>query len=177
MVQQLKILKRVKRDFNDNVDIDELNVDAKQSRKPRRKLNQSRRKNRRNRHNRNKKSRRPKNFEDEARYYQNRKTRRSISFNIETGPNDEKYSKMWYLNPNYQCPSNSNQCSKPRNVSNTEIRLNSESEFQTKLKIELNSGQIKVRSWASLGQGWIDSDQYRVGSRSCVGQIFGSINI
>ena len=115
MVQQLKILKRVKRDFNENADNDEINFDKKESRKPRRKLYQSRRKNRRNRHNR--KSRRPKNFEDEARCYQNRKTRRSISFNIETGPNDEKYPKMWYLNPNYQCPSNSNQCSKPRNVS------------------------------------------------------------
>jgi len=112
LVQQLKILKRVKRDFNENADNDEINFDKKESRKPRRKLYQSRRKNRRNRHNR--KSRRPKNFEDEARYYQNRKTRRSISFNIETGPNDEKYPKMWYLNPNYQCPSNSNQCSKPR---------------------------------------------------------------
>jgi len=140
MVQQLKILKRVKRDFNDNVDINELNVDTKQSRKPRRKFSQSRRKNRRNRHNRNKKSRRPKNFEDEARYYQNRKTRRSISFNIETGPNDEKYPKMWYLNPNYQCPSNSNQCSKPRNVSNTKIRFKSD--------LRVDSGVSKV--WARV---------------------------
>lgn len=49
--------------------------------------------------------------------------------------------------------------------------------IQTKFKIELDSGQIKVRSWTSLGQGWVNSDQYRVGSRSSVGQIFGSIHI
>ena len=48
---------------------------------------------------------------------------------------------------------------------------------QTKFKIELDSGQIKARSWTSLGQVRVDSDQYRVGSRSSVGKIFGSIHI